>query len=56
MAVKKLNLTWDQFQELRAQCDTINHAYNLQILEGEVKDTIVVSEWSPNGVELKLDI
>jgi len=52
----KLNLTWEQFQELRAQCDAITSARGLQVTEGEMKNTIVESEWNSLGVEIKLDI
>ena len=54
--MKKLNLTWAQFQELRALCDAIHQSKSLGAQDGELKNNIVESEWNTDGVEIKVEI
>lgn len=56
MAETILELTWEQFRELRILCDAVHHAKDLGADEGELKNTIVDAEWSTAGVKMTLDI
>ena len=54
MAETELTLTPAQFEELRAQCDAIKHARDLGVLEGELKNTVVESEWTENEIGITI--
>ena len=54
--MKKLNMTWEQFQELRLLCEAVAKSKSFGAAEGELKNTIVTGEWTPTGVEIKINL
>lgn len=52
----EIELTWEQFQELRALLEAIRQAKAHGADEGEIKNTFVDGEWKTDAVEITLDL
>ena len=51
-----INLTWIQFEEIRKHLEAIYQAHALDADEGEIKNTIIKSEWDTENVEITIDL
>uniref|UniRef100_A0A6M3J4S0 Uncharacterized protein n=1 Tax=viral metagenome TaxID=1070528 RepID=A0A6M3J4S0_9ZZZZ len=51
-----IQLTWLQFEEILKNMQAVHQAHALDADEGEVKNTVIDSEWNDNGVKITLDL
>ncbi len=56
MPTINLELTWEQFHELRLLCEAIGHARDLGADEGALKNNIIDGDWNPTKVKLKIKL
>ena len=51
-----IELTWEQFEEIRKNLEAVHQAYSLNADDGTVSNTIVDSEWDNDGVKVTIDL
>lgn len=51
-----IELTWEQFEEIRKNLEAVHQAHALAGSEGHVDNTIISSDWDADKVEITLDI
>ena len=51
-----ITLTWEQFEEIRKNLEAVHQAYAMNADEGELKNTIVDSEWDNTEVKVTIDL